>query len=176
VVVAAGAETVSLLSSFIRVPIEPERRRLAYSAPVTPGQFAPLIVDLEGGFAIKQLTSGVFYMGWLGEDAHADDLTFTEETLTRGEKLLPQLATVPVARVMGGIYDNTPDHRPLLGAVDGLDGLWLAAGFSGHGFMIAPAAAEIVARAICGHRTTLPADAFALRRFTSQRAGEGLFI
>ena len=176
VVVAAGAESVQLMAPFHPLPVQAERRRLAYSAPVTRGQLAPLTVDLEGGFAIKQLASGVFYMGWLGEDSHADDLTFTEETLTRGARLLPQLLTLPVARVMGGLYDNTPDHRPLLGAVDGVDGLWVAAGFSGHGFMIAPAAAEIVAHAICGRPTTLPAEAFALRRFATRHAEEGLFI
>jgi sarcosine oxidase subunit beta len=51
-----------------------------------------------------------------------------------------------------GEYDVTPDHQPLLGRVD--DGLYIAAGFSGHGFMIAPAVARILADALLGE----PAD------------------
>ncbi len=47
-----------------------------------------------------------------------------------------------------GEYDVTPDHQPLLGRVD--DGLYVAAGFSGHGFMIAPAVARIIADAVLG--------------------------
>lgn len=176
VIVAAGAESAALLAPYATLPIRAERRRLAYSAPAPPGQLAPLTVDIEGGFAIKQLTSGVYYMGWLGEDSRADDYTFIEETLTRGARLLPELTSLPIARVMAGIYDNTPDHRPVLGRVAGADGLWVAAGFSGHGFMIAPAAAEIVAHAVAGMPTSLPADAFALDRFASRHAEEGLFI
>ena len=40
---------------------------------------------------------------------------------------------------VSGAYDVTPDRQPILGAVPGHERLFLAAGFSGHGFMIAPA-------------------------------------
>lgn len=39
----------------------------------------------------------------------------------------------------------TPDSQGIVGPLDGFEGLWVAAGFSGHGFMIAPA----VGRAVC---------------------------
>ena len=55
-----------------------------------------------------------------------------------------------------GFYDVTPDHQPILGAVHGLDGLWLAAGFSGHGFMMAPAVGRRLAAAISGGRRSVP--------------------
>jgi sarcosine oxidase subunit beta len=45
-----------------------------------------------------------------------------------------------------GEYDVTPDHQPILGRVD--ERVYVAAGFSGHGFMIAPAVARILADAI----------------------------
>lgn len=44
----------------------------------------------------------------------------------------------------------TPDARPLLGPVPGLDGLIVAAGFSGMGFKIAPAVGESIAGLIAG--------------------------
>ena len=43
---------------------------------------------------------------------------------------------------MPGVYDVTPDHQPMLGPV-GDDRALRRCGFSGHGFMIAPAVARI---------------------------------
>jgi glycine/D-amino acid oxidase-like deaminating enzyme len=57
-----------------------------------------------------------------------------------------------------------------------LDGLFLAVGFSGHGFMIAPAVGEIIAAAVSGGTTELPAGDFNLARFSKTGAREGLQI
>jgi sarcosine oxidase subunit beta len=177
VVLAAGVDTLPLAADAgLPLPIRPERRRIVYSAPAERGQLNPLVVAAERGFAGKQLTSGVFYMGWLRETAADDDLTFIEKTLQAGSTLLPLLAELPARRVLGGLYDSTPDHRPLLGAVPGLDGLHVAAGFSGHGFMIAPAAAEIVVAGVTGATTNLPAATFSLGRFSTTVGDEGLVI
>jgi sarcosine oxidase, subunit beta len=177
VVLAAGVDSVPLAAGAgVLLPIQAERRRLVYSAPAERGQLNPLVVAPERGFAGKQLTSGVLYMGWLRETAADDDLTFIEKTLEAGVTLLPGLAELPVRRVLGGLYDSTPDHRPLLGPVSGIPGLHLAVGFSGHGFMIAPAVAEIVAAGITGASTDLPASAFSLERFSKIVADEGLVI
>jgi sarcosine oxidase subunit beta len=177
VVLAAGVDSVALAASAgVALPIHPERRRLVYSVPAERNQMAPLVIAPERGFAGKQLTSGVFYMGWLRETAADDDLTFIEKTLDAGSTLLPLLAELPARRVLGGLYDSTPDHRPLLGPVPDTDGLHLAAGFSGHGFMISPAAAEIVAAGITGTSTDLPAAEFSLQRFSKVVADEGLVI
>jgi sarcosine oxidase subunit beta len=59
------------------------------------------------------------------------------------ERLLPVLTYVSFPLLVRGEYDTTPDHQPILGQVD--DRLFVAAGFSGHGFMIAPAVARILA-------------------------------
>ena len=64
-----------------------------------------------------------------------------------------------------GFYDVTPDHQPILGSVDGLDGLWLAAGFSGHGFMIAPAVGRRLAGAIGGEAHHPSLEELSLARF-----------
>jgi sarcosine oxidase subunit beta len=93
-----------------------------------------------------------------------------------GATLLARLGDVPVRRVMAGIYDNTPDRRPLLGRVAGAPGLFLAAGFSGHGFMIAPAVGEALAAALTGRSTDLPLGDFTLDRFAGAAPREGLQI
>jgi sarcosine oxidase subunit beta len=65
--------------------------------------------------------------------------------------------------VVEGFYDVTPDHQPFVAPVE--NGLWVAAGFSGHGFMIAPAVSRIVADALVGGRHDPALESFALDRF-----------
>ena len=49
-----------------------------------------------------------------------------------------------------GLYDVTPDRQAILGRVPGAEELWVATGFSGHGFMLAPAVGRILAEALVG--------------------------
>src|SRR5262245_37950068 len=62
----------------------------------------------------------------------------------------PPLAARSVARSWAGIEAFTPDDLPLLGAMPGLDGLLIAAGFSGHGFALVPAVGDVLARLALG--------------------------
>ena len=63
---------------------------------------------------------------------------------------LPRLAEMSRVEGRVGLYDVTPDWHPLLGPVDGYDGLHLATGGSGHCFKLGPAIGELVAGAIIG--------------------------
>jgi sarcosine oxidase subunit beta len=176
-VLAAGADSVELAAhAGVSLPIVPQRRRLAYTMPCEPGILPPLVIAVERGVAAKQLANGVLYLGWLAETPEADDLTFIERTMEAGATLLARLGDVPVRRVMAGIYDNTPDRRPLLGPVAGAPGLFLAAGFSGHGFMIAPAVGEALAATLTGGSTDMPLGDFNLDRFAGAAPREGLQI
>ena len=62
-----------------------------------------------------------------------------EEIIERASRRVPKLENAEVMRGVTGVYDMTPDSRPLLGEVPGVDGLYLCAGFSGMGFKISPA-------------------------------------
>jgi glycine/D-amino acid oxidase-like deaminating enzyme len=57
--------------------------------------------------------------------------TDLEEIIERAARRLPKLETAEVMRGVTGVYDVTPDSRPLLGRVPGVEGLYLCAGFSG---------------------------------------------
>jgi sarcosine oxidase subunit beta len=177
VVVAAGVDSQSLAGSVgLNLPIMVERRRLAYTEPRLGNLMHPLVVALERSFAGKQLRNGVFYVGWLGETPGSDDLSFTEAALSAGATLLPLLADLPVRRVITGYYDSTPDHRPILGGISGLDGLYLAVGFSGHGFMLAPAIGDIMANLIAGAGRDPLLQEFSLQRFAAKTPAESLQI
>ena len=65
--------------------------------------------------------------------------------IARVSQVLPALGEAGVARVWGGLIDLTPDALPAIDGHTGIDGLVVAAGFSGHGFGIGPATGEILA-------------------------------
>jgi sarcosine oxidase, subunit beta len=64
---------------------------------------------------------------------------------------VPALGDSGIVRGITGVYDMTPDGRPMLGELPGLSGLVLAAGFSGTGFKISPAVGEAVASLVTGN-------------------------
>ncbi len=61
---------------------------------------------------------------------------------------IPALAEAGVARSVTGIYDTTPDMRPMLGRIPGLEGAYCAIGLSGMGFKLCPAVGVTMAELI----------------------------
>jgi glycine/D-amino acid oxidase-like deaminating enzyme len=64
------------------------------------------------------------------------------------------------------LYDITPDWHPIMGALPGIEGLYCAAGGSGHGFKLAPAVGEMMANLLVnGPKPAADIDLFAASRF-----------
>jgi sarcosine oxidase subunit beta len=78
-----------------------------------------------------------------------------------------QYVSLPI--VATGMYDMTPDGQPIIDRLD--DGLWVAAGFSGHGFMVAPSTGRAVADGLAGAAPPEWLDALRADRFGA-RSGE----
>ena len=66
-----------------------------------------------------------------------------------------------------GAYDITPDWNPVLDPVDGVEGLYLTFGFSGHGFKLAPALGRVLAQSILGQEEEVALAPYGLGRFAS---------
>ena len=79
--------------------------------------------------------------------------------------LMPVLENVKVVRQWAGLYDVTPDAQPIIGETDGVEGLFQASGFSGHGFMIAPMVSTLLAQVVAGQEPELDVERLNLRRF-----------
>ena len=67
---------------------------------------------------------------------HADHL---EDVWLRLARRIPHIADGELFTGYAGLYTSTPDLHPIIDQVDGIDGLYLCTGFSGHGFKLAPA-------------------------------------
>jgi sarcosine oxidase subunit beta len=153
VVVAAGVDSKHLLAPLgVELPLEHEDRYLFLSTAVRERLLEPLVVSAERRFAAKQLADGRVLASDLGAtgDAEAGAPRWRANIRSVARDLLPVLEYVDFSVLVHGRYDVTPDRQPVLGPVPGHDGLLLATGFSGHGFMIAPAVGRIVAGAALG--------------------------
>jgi glycine/D-amino acid oxidase-like deaminating enzyme len=80
---------------------------------------------------------------------------------------LPSLAGAPVAAARLGVDGYTPDRHALVGPVDGVEGVYLAAGFSGGGFKVAPAVGAAVARELSGGGPAPELEPFRPGRFAA---------
>jgi len=152
VINAAGAWAglVSKLAG-LDLPVEPLRRMLVPTEPFDKiAHSAPMTVDMATGFHFRPEGLGLL-LAWNDPDETPGfktdfDPGFVEKILTRGVDRVPCLeeAEVNPKRAWAGLYEMTPDHHPILGAVPGIPGLYLANGFSGHGVMHSPATGKIV--------------------------------
>jgi sarcosine oxidase, subunit beta len=180
VVLATGAWTNDLLRPVgAEQPIE-LRRLQVLVASREPGQSLPSAVcsDAVSNVVVRPDRGRRFCaVAYAGEDplARADDCDHAAspgyaETVRRGlAERYPGLAEFRVERAFAGPYDITPDWNPILGPCPGIDGLYLAVGWSGHGFKLSPAVGEVVAAEITGR--TPPVDVSELRpeRFSQGR-------
>ena len=86
------------------------------------------------------------------------DADFTQMKLAAFHHRIPSLEPRGQVTGIAGLYTiNREDVHPILGP-SGVDGFWVANGFSGHGFKLAPAIGSMVAQAISGERTDFDTD------------------
>jgi glycine/D-amino acid oxidase-like deaminating enzyme len=79
---------------------------------------------------------------------------------------LPAMARARYVRGHAGVYDTSPDGHAVLGRVPGIEGLIVAAGFSGIGFALAPAVGACIGELIAdGETSTVDVRALGIARF-----------
>jgi glycine/D-amino acid oxidase-like deaminating enzyme len=93
------------------------------------------------------------------------DHRLLDEVMARAQTLFPELRTARPIERWAGMIDVTPDEIPVLGEVDGIAGLLIATGFSGHGFGFGPAAGYLMAELIQGRTPIVDLTDFRFSRF-----------
>lgn len=165
----------------VDVPVFPYRRQVFVMTPLPPlGTGRPLTVDLDTGWYVHQDRAGFLYMGGTDKDTRPGteevvDWDGFDAVAAAALRRVPAMAAARVARAYAGVRSLTPDHHAILGRVPGVDGLIVAAGFSGHGFMQAPAAGRLVAEEILdGGATTLDLTPLSITRFRGESRPEAV--
>jgi sarcosine oxidase subunit beta len=90
-----------------------------------------------------------------------------ERLLPRAVEVFPPLADAGLRSRWAGLYEMTPDRHPIVGPTP-VEGLWVAAGFSGHGFQHGPVVGKLLAEMIVdGAARTVDVAPLALERFST---------
>lgn len=155
----------------VDIPVHPERHQILVTEPVEPLQ-GPMVMSFYHGIYCQQVPHGGFVMG-LGDPNEVKDYNtdstwhFMQEMAAKITFILPVLKELRVVRQWAGLYDLTPDKTQILGAVAEVPGFFVAAGFSGHGFMIAPVVGKLMAEVMLGKEPDYPIDMYGFQRFAS---------
>ena len=89
-----------------------------------------------------------------------------EEIIERSCRRVPKLEGAEVMRGVTGVYDMTPDSRPVLGQIPAIPGLYVCAGFSGMGFKISPAIGLVMSELVLdGKARSVNIESFRPGRF-----------
>jgi sarcosine oxidase, subunit beta len=168
VVVAAGPWSPALVAELgYELPIRSARAEVGrFRLPPGFGPQLPALADFSAAqFYLKPAEPGVVEVGSLSPE-HADRPVDPDrcpegaerETLdVFGAALRGRLRGADQGHWRGSwsaVYDITPDWHPAIGAVPGADRVYVAAGFSGHGFKLAPAVGLSVAELVCDGQTS----------------------
>lgn len=172
VVLAPGpwARDVGLLCG-VDLPVAPHPRQAFATAPmaVLDGSL-PLTVDLASGAYLHPQPTGGAVIG--GNDRDTASTQTAAVDWSRVESLaaalthrMPFLRDLQVIRGWCGLREMTPDDLAIVGPVEEIGGLWVVAGFSGHGFMQSPAVGSALAAWLTTGTPELDLTPLALSRF-----------
>ncbi|WP_214407735.1 NAD(P)/FAD-dependent oxidoreductase [Pseudonocardia lacus] len=166
VVLAAGPWSVPLLAAHgIDLPITVHREQIVLIDPGVDLGPVPVFSDLVSLQYVRPETGGEILFGnsdlAVLDPADPDDYSnqageaFVDLTVQKVGTRFPGLAAASIASTYAGCYDVTPDFNPVISRTP-VDGLVVAAGFSGHGFKISPSVGALVADLVLDGRSGLP--------------------
>jgi sarcosine oxidase subunit beta len=179
VVIACGAWSgvVGALAG-AEIPVTPRRRSKFITAPFPAGSIpaaTPFVIDPHLGLSLRREGAGLLLgIGRKDEPSTFDtapDWGLSAPLVERAIHRAPPLAEARLMRAWAGLYEMTPDQTGIVSPVSGVTGLYVIAGFSGHGFMHGPIAGQLMAELIVdGRPTTLDIAPLSIDRFARGEA------
>ncbi|MEJ5913468.1 NAD(P)/FAD-dependent oxidoreductase [Pseudokineococcus sp. 1T1Z-3] len=182
VVAAAGPWSRAVGETLgVDLPVVPVRRQIA-SAPVPPGvpvapEALPFTIDQRSCAYWHGDGAGGLLLGWADPDQPAGEDVTVDDSWHAGLRtalavVAPSLADVPLERGWAGLYEVTPDRDAALGVLGGGVAdhgvrVVAATGFSGHGFLMAPAVGEVVRDLVTGRTPVVDVAALDPGRFVA---------
>ena len=158
------------------LPVFPERHQILVTEPVAPFM-KPMVMSFSRHFYTQQTPHGSVILG-MG-DPHepvgfntGSSWQYLEKNARVITETLPVFRNLRVVRQWAGLYDMSPDSHHIINEAEEAKGFISIAGFSGHGFMIAPRVAIQIANYLTGDEDSIDINRFSASRFG---AGEPLF-
>jgi sarcosine oxidase subunit beta len=171
VVVNAAGGHAAQIAALVRdeLPILPERHQILITEPVAH-IMNPMVMSFHRHFYVQQTPHGSVIMG-IGDpnEPAGHDIYASWQFLEHGAWLitqtLPAFRNLRVVRQWAGLYDMSPDRNPIINEAGEANGFFTVAGFSGHGFMVAPRTAILVANYLTGIEDSLDIKRFSVERY-----------
>ena len=176
VLVAAGYESREIIRTVgIDVPMIKQKMQCLVTE-AEPRMFEQMLGTAEADFYGHQSSHGSFVFGGSsGQEGYESDKdrliasSISVPCICRGIlKYFPGLAETKIVRAWTGWIDPCVDGIPVMSNVEEAEGLYLATGFSGHGFGIAPAAGYHLSQMICEEEPVVDMRAFRYDRFKAK--------
>jgi glycine/D-amino acid oxidase-like deaminating enzyme len=165
-----GAGDVSALVG-VPLPVESWPLQAHVTEPVAP-LLRHLVYFAGERLTLKQAAVGSVLIGggWPSEpdpETGRPGVSFDSlrANLRVARHVVPALAGVRLLRVWTGICNGTPDHRPILGELEGVPGFFVAA-FPFLGFTAAPLLGRLAAELVRGRQVPYDLAPFAASRFS----------
>ncbi len=157
-----------------QLDVTPLRRQVVFTGPVEgvgPEPF-PMTIDYTSSFYFHREGPGVLMGMSDPEELPGFNMDRDDEWLPRlldaAEAVAPDLAGAAIRGGWAGLYEVTPDHNALIGEAPGPSRFLYATGFSGHGFMQAPAVGEVVRDLYLNQEPSIDVTPLVATRFASQ--------
>ncbi len=178
-VVAAGIHSNDLLAPLgLSIPLSIPMVTVIQTEPLEP-LLKPVFGVANANCAGRQQIDGRLRvtssaMDWHGDltpgppPAVAPTASSIARTIENVSGVLPVLSEAKIAKIWAGLLDLTPDALPVIERVPEIDGIVIAAGFSGHGFGIGPMTSLLVRDLVLDDTPRLPLNAFQRSRFQGQ--------
>ena len=176
VLVAAGYESREIIRTVgIDIPMIKQKMQCLVTE-AEPRMFEQMLGTAEADFYGHQSSHGSFVFGGSsGQEGYESDKdrliasSISVPCICRGIlKYFPGLAETKIVRAWTGWIDPCVDGIPVMSNVEEAEGLYLATGFSGHGFGIAPAAGYHLSQMICEEEPVVDMRAFRYDRFKAK--------
>ena len=156
----------------LELPVDPRRRHIfvtdAFDGIRHP---MPLVTDTGSGFYCRSEQGAILMSpGDIGATTEYEaqvDWSMLELAVEKAIRRVPALEGAQVRHAWAGLRPLTPDGRAILDWAPGVEGLYLAVGFCGHGFQHSPGVGETVAEVLLDGRSTLDIHDLRLGRFSS---------
>lgn len=156
----------------IDIPVYSENHEILATEPVEKMQ-GPMVISFSKNIYCQQVPHGSFLMGRSDptvEKGHdiKSTWTFLRAMAKTATELLPVLGNLRVVRQWGGSYNMSPDRQPIISGTEDLKGFYMACGFSGHGFMLAPVTGQLISELVLGEKPSYETEPLSLTRFKNQ--------
>ncbi len=159
----------------VDIPVHSQNREILVTEPIEKIQ-GPMVISFSKNIYCQQTPHGAFIMGRGDKRAPGYSMDSTHQFLDKMAhtvtNLLPPIGELRVIRQWGGLYNFSPDSQPIISDSKEVEGFYMACGFSGHGFMLAPMTGLLLSEMILGEAPSLPVENLKLTRFEGKDLSE----